>query len=179
MTTLDDELRDQFTVHQVGDRTASAALLAWFLENLWGLDPEAVPDAICDKSGDKGIDGIVVDDDSLEITLFQTKCFDDPDKRQQGDKDIRDFIGAAKWFANARAIEELLASRINKELRNLLERTGMAERLSEGNYTTTLVFVTNGALNQDAEDYVAVCKQVGEPRIEVWGRDRLTSTSST
>ncbi|MDO5501177.1 MAG: AIPR family protein, partial [Propionibacteriaceae bacterium] len=176
MTDNDATLREQFLLHQLGDRTESAALLSWFLENIWGVDSESVPEAICDKKGDKGIDGIVVDDETLEITLFQAKCFDNPSKKQQGDNDLRNFIGAAKWFSSPRAIEELLASTINRELRTLLKRNGMPDLLSEGNYSTSLVFVTNGDLNSDATDYVKVCQDAGQPQLEIWDRSRLTAS---
>ena len=57
----------------VGNRTQSAALLAWFLNNAWRMDSEDVESSICDGPGDKGIDGIAVDDDLEEIVVPQSK----------------------------------------------------------------------------------------------------------
>ena len=42
-------------------RTESQALLNWFLENIYRLDETDADDCICDKTNDKGIDGIYVD----------------------------------------------------------------------------------------------------------------------
>ncbi|HEY8993227.1 MAG TPA: hypothetical protein VIM71_00965, partial [Lacunisphaera sp.] len=47
-----------FGGHAVKGGTESRAFLAWFLENYWRLDETEVFDAVCDGSGDKGVDGI-------------------------------------------------------------------------------------------------------------------------
>ncbi len=61
MTVADFELLEkEFGPYLVGSRTGSTAMLAWFLEHVWRIEPEEAEDALCDGSNDKGIDAIVV-----------------------------------------------------------------------------------------------------------------------
>ena len=50
----------------------------------------AAEDAICDKSNDRGIDGIYVDENQLEIHVLQSKT---KQNGTIGDKDLREFSG--------------------------------------------------------------------------------------
>jgi len=54
-------------------RPISIAFLNWFLEHIYRLDQVAAEDTICDKSNDRGIDGIYVDENQLEIHVLQSK----------------------------------------------------------------------------------------------------------
>jgi hypothetical protein len=54
-------------------RPISIAFLNWFLEHIYRLDQVSAEDAICDKSNDRGIDGIYVDENQLEIHVLQAK----------------------------------------------------------------------------------------------------------
>ena len=49
-----DLIEAEIAIHQIGSRTRSAALLAWFIHAVWRMEPEDVDDAICDGAGDKG-----------------------------------------------------------------------------------------------------------------------------
>lgn len=174
MESSDLELNAQIARYTIGERTKSAAMLAWFLEEIWGLDPEEVPDAICDKKGDKGIDAILVDDDSLEITLLQAKHFESPNRKQQGDNDFRNFIGASKWFNGPDSVDRLLRATANRELKSLISRSGVREKLGGSDYSVNLVFVTNGDLNKDAAEYTEMYQQIDrETGLDVWPRTRL------
>jgi len=66
-------IQEEIKPFHTGTRTESAALLAWFLAVVRRIEPEDVDDATCDGQGDKGIDGMLVDDDLGEITLVQAK----------------------------------------------------------------------------------------------------------
>lgn len=92
-----EQISTEIEPHKVGDRKPTAALLAWFLNAVWRLDLPEVDDAICDGTGDKGIDGIVVDDDLNEIAIFQSK-FRGKHDAGQGDKELRNLVGAAAYF---------------------------------------------------------------------------------
>ena len=59
--------------HEATGRTRSAALLLWFLKTIYRLDEVEAEDAVCDESGDMGIDALAVNDDEQEIVLFQAK----------------------------------------------------------------------------------------------------------
>lgn len=155
-----------------GSRTKSAAMLAWFLQNVWRLDPEDVDSAICDGGGDKGIDALVVDDDLSEISIFQGKHRVDPVKSTQGDSDLKNLVGAAAWFEGPDSVESLLNSKPNAELKKLLTRQRVVEKLAAGGYTVRLVFVTNASLDASGSDYILARK--GQlPTLEVWERSSL------
>ena len=66
------DLLDLFREHLAPGRTESAAFLIWYLENYYPLDRLEAQDAVCDSKGDKGVDGIFVNDDDQTITIFQS-----------------------------------------------------------------------------------------------------------
>jgi hypothetical protein len=101
-------LTEEVLPYRQGKRTMSAAMLAWFLTTVWRLEPEEVDDAICDGSGDKGLDALVVDEDLAEITIFQGKWRETP-TRTQGDSDLRSLVGAADYFRSPATVDGLLA----------------------------------------------------------------------
>lgn len=171
-TTDLDLLESGIAAHESGSRTKSAAMLAWFLQNVWRIDPEDVDSAICDGGGDKGVDALLVDDDLSEITVFQGKYRLDPIKTTQGDQDLKNLVGAAAWFESPDSVDSLLAAKPNQELKNLLVRQEVREKLASGGYAVRLVFVTNAELDLAGSDYVAARKgQV--PSLEVWDRVSL------
>lgn len=172
----DGRLQTEIAQHKVGSRTDSAALLAWFLQNVWRVEPEEVDDAICDGGGDKGIDALLVDDDLNEVTIVQGKYRVDPEKTTQGDGDLKSLVGAAAWFESAESVEQLLEAKPNQELRKLLVRQEVAEKIAQGTHAVRLVFVTNADLDPSGRDYVAA-RQGNAPTLEVWDRAKLTEAA--
>jgi hypothetical protein len=170
-----DLVEAEIATHHVGSRTQSAALLAWFLQTVWRLDPEEIDDAICDGSGDKGIDGLVVDEDLREITLFQSKHRLGAD-HGQGDRDLRDLVGAAAYFERPESIDGLVTSRPNAELLRLLERNGVRAKVADGSHVSRTVFVTNGVLDRAGSGYLAaVAGRV--PSLDVWDEHELAAVA--
>lgn len=169
-------LVDEVAAHQVGSRTPQAALLAWFLEAVWKLDPEDVVDAICDGPGDKGIDALYVDQDSAEITIFQSKSRSDPAKSKQGDLDLKAFVGVAPYFESIEGIESLITSKPNKELKKLLERQEIRKRLEEDVYSIRLVFLTNAPLDKAGSDYLDA-RKTSSPELAVYDGHNLAEVA--
>lgn len=58
----------------VASRKESASFLMWYLENYYRLDSEEAIDSVCDQSGDKGIDGIYINEAFGTIDVFQFRC---------------------------------------------------------------------------------------------------------
>src|SRR5690242_12253157 len=102
-----DLVQEEIQAHLIGDRTESAAQLAWFLEAAWRMDPTEIDDAICDRRRDKGIDAIDVDDELGEITIFQSKHRKKADA-DQGDVDLKALVGAAAYFQTPETVDGLL-----------------------------------------------------------------------
>lgn len=170
-----DLLEKETHQYHYGNRTASTALLAWFLQTVWRLEPEEASDAICDGGGDKGIDALAVDDDLMEITVFQSKHRTSA-KPTQGDADLRAFVGVSAYFRDGDGIEALLSSGPNVELRKLVERLNLRRKLSDHQHTIKLVFVTNALLDVSGADFAAVhVNQV--PPLDVWDRRRLSGVA--
>lgn len=168
---IDQEIaRDHY-----GNRTESVALLAWFLETVWRIDPEEVSDAICDGGGDKGIDALDVNEDLQEITVFQSKHRAGP-TTTQGDAGLKTFVGVAPYFQNEAGIDALLGSSPNEELQNLIERLKVREKLVGRQFSVRLVFVTNAPLDNAGRDYVT-SYGLQAPTLDVWDRDRLAGVA--
>ncbi|MGA9761637.1 MAG: AIPR family protein [Gaiellaceae bacterium] len=155
----------------MGNRTKSAALLAWFLENVWRMEPEDVDEAICDGGGDKGIDALTVDDDLTEITVFQSKHREN-ERVTQGDVDLKTQVGSAVYFESPDAVDRLLQSSPNPELAALLARLKIREKVANGAHAACFVFVTNADLDAAGRDY-AVTVEERDPPLDVWDRSRL------
>lgn len=174
MDASDFEFLDQqFKPHLIGDRTESAAMLAWFLEHVWRMEPDEVEVALCDGGNDKGIDAIVVDNDAREISLFQAKRRRSAE-RTLGDSDLKQFRGVAPYFRGADGIDDLLMSAPNMELRKLIDRHGLQQLLDDDDqWTTKLVFVTNAELDPAGSAYIEASRNE-IPRLTVWDRGQLT-----
>lgn len=177
MTSATDHqiIQEEFQPFHTGTRTESAALLAWFLAAVWRVEPEDIDDAICDGSGDKGIDGLLVDDDLGEITVLQTKHKVNA-TGQQGDLDLKNLVGAAAYFDNEATIDGLLASHPNAELTRLLNRLKVKEKVAAGAHATRLIFVTDGELDAAGQSYVDAI-QAHVPPLEVWDQARLAAVA--
>src|ERR1019366_3636810 len=78
-------------------RSESASFLIWYLENYYRLDPLEAVDSVCDKRGDKGIDGIFVNDNDKTITIFQSRISQSKGTTI-GDKSLREFAGTLTQF---------------------------------------------------------------------------------
>lgn len=155
-----------------GGRTATAALLIWFLQHVKRLDDTEAPDAVCDGPGDKGIDGIWVDTLNEEIVLLQAKRRGSLSSTQ-GDADLQKLIGAAGWFATPAQVDSLLAAGPNPELKGLVERNDLRQKVEDG-FTTRCVFVTNSMFDRAGKDYLAA-HQTSSPPLEGWDLAKLSS----
>ena len=133
----------------IDGRTPSASFLAWYLENVLRLDDVTATHAICDGPGDRGIDGIYVDDDASEVIFIQAKL------RQStsgpiGDKAVRDFAGSVAQFDSPEKVAAAIANSPDSELGQLLVRSELEQHLSEG-YEIKRLFVTNSLVNEQGE----------------------------
>jgi len=131
-------------------RDESAAFLIWFLKNFFRLEEQDAVDSVCDHKNDKGIDGIYIDDEEEVIYLFQSK-FSPTDNQDQGDNDIRNFVGAREWFKSDEAVNNLLNSTANDQLKSLVK--GM-KIIGKTNFHLISVFVTNKRFNAHAKEYI-------------------------
>jgi len=163
--SLNSRIADEVAEYQVKGRNESAAFLAWFLVNFLRVDPEEARDSVCDSQNDKGIDGILVDDQTGEIMLFQAKYKTD-DRKSQGDNDLRNFAGAASWFRTPETVDSLIASTASEELKSLIQRCEVRKRLSEG-YMVRLVFLSSLPFDSNAKEYISMQARSDTP-LSAW-----------
>jgi len=140
-----------FGAHLIPGRLESRAFLGWYLEHYYRLTPEDAEDSICDGPDDKGIDGIFVDTNFEQITIFQAKLYQNSSKTV-GDSALRQFVGAIDQFRDAESVAALVDSTNNVELRGLILDSKLAE-LVEAGYSVRGVFLTNSSLDANGKSY--------------------------
>lgn len=166
-----DLLEAETTPFHVGNRTKSTALLAWFINTVLREDPDDVEAAICDGGGDKGIDGLIFDEDANELLVLQAKHRASSNSTQ-GDADLKAFVGTAPYFAVPGGIDKLLESRPNQELANLIARLDLRTKLEERDPSVRFIFVTNGNRDASAVSYLDSIATI-DVSLELWDRDQL------
>jgi hypothetical protein len=158
----------QFGKHLISGRLESRAFLGWYLENYFRLTHEDAEDSICDGPDDKGVDGIYVDTNFEQVTVFQSKLYQNTSKTV-GDSALRDFVGALDQFRDSESIAALSESTNNIELRGLINESKLAELVDAG-YTVRGVFITNSDLDANGKRY-----EDQNPNISVCDRAYLRS----
>jgi hypothetical protein len=153
--TFCQKMRQEVAEHTNG-RSDSSAFLIWFLENFFRLETDEAIGDVCDNPNDKGIDGIYVDDEDEVIYLFQSK-FSPSDNQDQGDNDVRNFVGSRQWFENETAVQNLLSSSASEELKSIVREANIIEKT---NYKKISVFVTNRIFNRHAKEYIGVTQNL-------------------
>src|SRR5688500_14105584 len=88
---------DLFAQHRATGREDGVSFLIWCLENYYRLDPIESIDSVCDQPGDKGVDGIFVNDNNQTITIFQSRLYQNP-TALVGDAALRTFAGTLTQF---------------------------------------------------------------------------------
>jgi hypothetical protein len=150
--------------YEAAGRTESAALLIWFLETIFRLDETEAQDAVCDRKHDVGIDAVAVRDDENEVVLFQAR------RKQKlpatlGDVDFKEFVGSLQQFQSGESVKKIISSTSNDELRNLLTKHEIAEKIGSG-YTIRPIFVCNITNNKGTNPRQAMVLQAVRDQIE-------------
>jgi AIPR protein len=118
-----------FPEHCSAKRSESASFLIWYLENYYRLDSLEAVDSVCDKRGDKGVDGIFVNDNDKTITIFQSKINQSADTLI-GDAQLRAFAGTLSQFKNAETVQNLIASAGKGHVATLAKRLDLVNKIS-------------------------------------------------
>jgi hypothetical protein len=131
-------------------RPVSIAFLNWFLEHIYRLEPTKAEDIICDMSNDRGIDGIYVDRDQLEIHIFQSKT---KQKGTIGDKDLREFSGSLNQLRTGENVQKLVAGTVHAEIKEKIQKIDLVGLLKKG-FSVVGVFVTNVPVDANGNDFL-------------------------
>lgn len=162
--------------YKVSGRTDSTAFLCWFLVNLYRLERMTVDDIVCDGRGDKGIDGIYVNDNEGFIDVFQSKIVQN-DSKTLGDTQLKEFIGSLSQLKTEDSLNSLIESLSEPDkkdshliqLSNSLENS--KEYLLSSDYSIRGIFVTNATKDDNANKLLrAVSNEIA---LEVWDKSQI------
>lgn len=162
------KLLNLFRDHLDPKRSESASFLIWYLEHYYRLDTLEAVDSVSDQRGDKGVDGIFVNENDQTITVFQSKISQSSNSTI-GDAALRNFSGTLKQFANADAVRSLLASAGDAQVGALVRRLDLTNKV--GKYELRGEFLTNIDLDRNGEAFLQVT-----PEIAFVGKSKLVST---
>ena len=135
--------------YKIASRRESTAFLHWFLTNIYRLSKIEVDDIVCDGHGDKGIDGIYINDYEGCIDVFQSKIVQRSDKTL-GDTVLKEFLGTLRQLETESSVESLISTTSNNQLKHLLEDN--KEKILSTDYSIRGLFVTNTSQDSNAEN---------------------------
>ncbi len=149
-------------------RSESASFLIWYFTNYLRLDSLDSIDAVCDQSGDKGIDGIYLNTEANAIEVYQSKISQKVGSTI-GDKPLREFQGTLSQLETREAIDNLLATAGDAQVAKLIERLDLRKHIAE--YDVVGYFICNSELDQNGSSFLASADS-----IRFIGRGDLEST---
>ena len=106
---------------------------------------------MCDQPGDKGVDGIYLNEDANTIEIYQSKISQKKTKTI-GDTLLKEFAGTLKQFESTKTLNNLVASAGKADIAKLVVRLDLANKV--GDYDIRGVFISNSDLNQNGADYL-------------------------
>lgn len=156
---------DLFRDHLDPKRTESASFLMWYLENYYRLDSLEAVDAVCDQRGDKGVDGIYVNENDVSIEIFQCKLSQDKNSTI-GDTLLKEFYGTISQFKNKESIENLIRTGGDAEVVRLARRLDLTNIIHQ--YAVHGIFIANVDIDRNGKAYLDET-----PEITFVGKSRL------
>jgi len=119
----------------------------WYLENYYRLDEAEAVEAVCDNRGDKGVDGVFVNDDDKTITVFQSQISQSAD-RTIGDASLRTFAGTLTQFKDAQSITALIEAAGEGKVGTLAKRLDLVNKIAthqlRGEFVSNIEVDENG-----------------------------------
>ena len=149
-------------------RTESASYLIWYLQNYYRLDTQEAIDAVCDQNGDKGVDGIYLNDANGTIDIFQTKISQKV-VRTVGDTNLKEFFGTLSQFESKESIQKILDTGGATQVVGLIKRLKLIDTFDQ--YRIRGIFISNIELDSNGQSYLDIT-----PTIEFVGKNILETT---
>ena len=160
------EILNEIEFYLVEGRNESAAFLMWYLEKYYRLDKQEAIDSVCDNNGDKGVDGIYVNESLGTIDIFQSKIVQSV-KKTIGDTVLKEFFGTLSQFENESKLQELLDSAGKAEVASLIKRLDLLNKIEA--YQVRGIFIANTDLSSDGETYISITEDldfIGKTELE-------------
>lgn len=152
----------------VPGRTESASFLMWYLENFYRMDPQDAVDSVCDQPGDKGVDGIYLNEANGTIDVFQAKISQNPSSTI-GDAALKHFFGTLAQFESKSSIENLINGASSRQVAALINRLNISMLIDQ--YKLRGVFLSNANIDSNGQAYLNKLSQ-----IEFVGKSKLESS---
>lgn len=157
-----------FEEHLAPKRNESASFLIWYLQDYYRLDASEAVDSVCDQRGDKGVDGIFVNDNDQTITIFQSRLSQNP-KSTIGDVSLKEFVGTIGQFDSAEKIEHLIRTAGHAEVAALSKRLNLVDKIATHDLRGE--FLVNVDLDANGESYLKTV-----PHVSFVGKTALATT---
>jgi hypothetical protein len=155
-----------FPEHLDPKRTESASFLIWYLVNYYRLDTIDAIDSVCDQNGDKGVDGIFVNEAEACIYVFQSRISQKA-KSSIGDTSLKEFQGTLAQFKDEVSIQNLIKSGGKADVVNLVRRLDLITKRKT--HALKGVFLSNVEIDNNGQailDCAAELIFVGEKNLE-------------
>ena len=152
--------------YQSDKRTESAAFLIWYLVNYYRLDELEATDCVCDQHGDKGVDGIYVNEGAGTIDIFQSKI-SQKSNSSVGDTQLKEFQGTLTQFQSAETLAKLVAAAGDNQVAALIKNLELEKKVAD--YLIRGIFVVNLDLDKNGTEYLKMpvpIKVVGKTAME-------------
>lgn len=144
-------VQELFAEYACKGRSESASFLIWYLVNYYRLDPSEAIDAVCDQGGDRGVDGVFVNDNDSTITIFQSKISQNANS-SVGDATLRTFGGCLAQFKTVEDIREIVTSNGKGQLAGLVQRLNLENKIQT--HSIRGEFLSNIDLDANGESYL-------------------------
>ena len=142
---------DYISDYNITGRTESSAFLMWYLEKYYRLDPLEASDSVCDNNGDKGIDGIYLNESEGTIDVFQSKIIQN-NRSKIGDTVLKEFYGTLSQFDNKSTLQNLITSAGNALVTGLIDRLDLLDKLDA--YEIRGIFICNSEIDANGTSYL-------------------------
>jgi AIPR protein len=162
------EILDNFKEHLDPKRTESASFLIWYLENYYRLDTLEAVDSVCDQNGDKGVDGIYVNEANGTIDIFQNKISQKVTKTI-GDTILKEFSGTLSQFDSKESIQNLIDTGGSTQVVTLIKRLQLIQLFDQ--YKIRGIFICNVEIDSNGLSYLNATEN-----IEFIGKSTLETT---
>lgn len=138
-------------------RNESASFLIWYLANYYRLDDVDAIDSVCDKHGDKGVDGIYVNNGAGTIDILQSKISQKPNATI-GDTLLKEFSGTLSQFSSRENLQHLLEGAGDAEVARLIKRLGLLDLIAT--YEIRGIFISNSVLDINGTTFLNGAKNI-------------------
>jgi hypothetical protein len=151
------DILETISEFKIEGRSDSAAFLCWYLSKYYRLDDIEAIDSICDENGDKGIDGIYINETDNAIDIFQAKISQKASKTI-GDTVLKEFLGSLSQFKDKESVKSILETSGDTQLVKLINRMGIIDKI--GIYEIRGRFLSNIDIDTNGEVFLQTAPQI-------------------